>query len=49
MWSEQSSGMLQFVDDEVKKERDIPASWKLITQMRFGTLCRERACSLKTL
>ncbi|WP_242145209.1 MULTISPECIES: nitroreductase family protein [unclassified Bacillus cereus group] len=56
-WSEQSSGMLQFViwtaleiegfgatlqhynpliDDEVKKEWNVPESWKLIAQMPFG-------------
>lgn len=56
-WSQQSSGMLQYViwtsleieglgaslqhynpliDDEVKKEWSIPASWKLIAQMPFG-------------
>ncbi|PTM59460.1 nitroreductase family protein [Desmospora activa] len=57
VWSEQSSGMLQFVvwtalelegygaslqhynpliDDEVKKEWNIPAEWKLRAQMPFG-------------
>jgi predicted oxidoreductase (fatty acid repression mutant protein) len=57
VWSEQSSGMLQYViwtslelegfgaslqhynpliDDEVKKEWNIPDSWKLIAQMPFG-------------
>jgi predicted oxidoreductase (fatty acid repression mutant protein) len=57
LWSQQSSGMLQFViwtalaaeglgaslqhynpliDDEVKKEWDIPGNWKLIAQMPFG-------------
>lgn len=57
VWSNQSSGMLQFVvwtalesegfgaslqhynpliDDEVKKEWNIPASWKLIAELPFG-------------
>lgn len=57
VWSEQSSGMLQFVvwtalanegigatlqhynpliDEKVRKEWNIPASWKLIAQMPFG-------------
>lgn len=57
VWSQHSSGMLQFViwtaleaeglgaslqhynpliDDEVKKEWQIPESWKLIAQMPFG-------------
>lgn len=57
IWSQQSSGMLQYVvwtslelegfgatlqhynpliDDEVKKEWNIPANWKLIAQMPFG-------------
>lgn len=57
IWSQQSSGMLQYViwtgleaeglgvslqhynpliDDEVRKEFDVPASWKLIAQMPFG-------------
>ncbi|MBJ8028460.1 nitroreductase family protein [Bacillus cereus group sp. N21] len=56
-WSQQSSGMLQFViwtaleiegfgatlqhynpliDEEVRKEWDIPETWKLIAQMPFG-------------
>jgi predicted oxidoreductase (fatty acid repression mutant protein) len=57
IWSQQSSGMLQFVvwtslemegfgaslqhynpliDDEIKKQWDLPDSWKLIAQMPFG-------------
>lgn len=57
VWSEQSSGMLQFavwtaleiegfgatlqhynplIDDAVRKEWSLPASWKLIAQMPFG-------------
>ncbi|WP_047152972.1 nitroreductase family protein [Aneurinibacillus tyrosinisolvens] len=57
VWSQQSSGMLQYVvwtsleiegfgaslqhynpliDDEVKKEWNVPAEWKLIAQMPFG-------------
>lgn len=57
VWSQQSSGMLQYiiwtsfeieglgvslqhynplVDYDVKKEWDIPANWKLISQMPFG-------------
>ncbi|CAG9613675.1 hypothetical protein BACCIP111899_02894 [Bacillus rhizoplanae] len=57
VWSQQSSGMLQFViwtslelegfgatlqhynpliDDEVKKEWNIPSNWQLIAQMPFG-------------
>lgn len=57
LWSQQSSGMLQFViwsgleaegfgaslqhyteliEDEVKKEWKVPATWKLIAQMPFG-------------
>ncbi|WP_027415108.1 nitroreductase family protein [Aneurinibacillus terranovensis] len=57
IWSQQSSGMLQYVvwtsleiegfgaslqhynpliDDEVKKEWNIPSEWKLIAQMPFG-------------
>lgn len=57
IWSQQSSGMLQYViwaslemeglgaslqhynpliDDEVRKEWNLPQSWKLIAQMPFG-------------
>lgn len=57
VWSQQSSGMLQYViwtgleveglgaslqhynpiiDDDVRKEWDIPSNWKLIAQMPFG-------------
>jgi len=57
IWSQQSSGMLQFIvwtsleneglgaslqhynpliDDEVKKEWNIPNNWKLIAQLPFG-------------
>lgn len=57
VWSQQSSGMLQYIiwtslysegfgvslqhynpliDDDVKKEWNVPGSWKLISQMPFG-------------
>ncbi len=57
IWSQQSSGMLQFaiwtaleiegfgatlqhynplIDEEVRKEWEVPESWKLIAQMPFG-------------
>ncbi|WP_435921013.1 nitroreductase family protein [Paenibacillus sp. DYY-L-2] len=62
VWSQQSSGMLQYVvwtalavegvgaslqhynplvDEQVAKEWNVPASWKLIAQMPFGNIAAE--------
>ncbi|MEF2965976.1 nitroreductase family protein [Paenibacillus sp. M1] len=62
VWSEQASGMLQFViwtalaaegvgaslqhynpliDEQVAKEWNVPASWKLIAQLPFGGIAAE--------